>query len=56
MVDGIDRAAQYRKEAAACLEVAEGVSVRADRARMMEMAQRWLELAQQVEANEQGSP
>jgi hypothetical protein len=44
------KAAEYRKLAASCLEVAERMSFKADRARMMEMAQRWLELAKQAEA------
>jgi hypothetical protein len=39
----------YRREAAACLEVAQRMSVAADRARLTEMAQRWLELAQKAE-------
>jgi hypothetical protein len=43
------RAAEYRRLAAECLEVAERMSLREDRARMMEMAQRWLDLAQKAE-------
>jgi len=34
-----DKAEEYRREAASCLEVAERMSVHADRARMLEMAQ-----------------
>jgi len=44
------KAAEYRRQAAACLEVAERMSLRDDRARMLEMAQHWLELAQRAEA------
>ena len=44
------RAAEYRRLAAGCLEVAERMSLREDRARMMEMAQRWVDLAQKAEA------
>jgi hypothetical protein len=42
-------AARYRKLAAQCLEMAERMSLNTDRARMMEMAQRWLDLAKQAE-------
>jgi len=45
-----DRAAEYRKLAAQCLEVAERMSLRADRERMMDMATRWLEMARKAEA------
>jgi len=50
MDDRQDKSADFRRQAAACIEVAERVSLREDRARMMEMAQRWLELAQKAEA------
>jgi hypothetical protein len=46
----IANAVEYRREAAACLEVAERMSLHSDGARMMEMAQRWLELAKNAEA------
>ena len=46
-----DSSADYRREAAACLQVAERMSVHADRAQMMEMAQRWLQLAKQAETS-----
>ena len=46
------RADEYRRLAADCLEVAERMSLREDRARMMEMAQRWLDLAKKAEADE----
>jgi hypothetical protein len=44
------KAARYRREAKACIDVAERMSVRADRLRIMEMAQQWLELAERAEA------
>jgi hypothetical protein len=44
-----DKAAEYRREAASCLQVAERMSVAADRLRMTEMAQRWLDLAKEAE-------
>ena len=43
-----DRAAEYRKHAAVCLEVAGRMPLEADRARMTEMAQRWLDLAKEA--------
>jgi hypothetical protein len=44
-----DKAAEYRRLAAACIEVAQRMSLKEDRSRMMDMAQRWLELAQEAE-------
>jgi hypothetical protein len=44
-----DPAAEYRKEAAACLQVAERMSVDADKQRMLDMALRWLDLAEQAD-------
>jgi hypothetical protein len=44
-----DKAAEYRKMAADCLEVAQRMSFSTDRARMTQMARRWLDLAQQAE-------
>jgi hypothetical protein len=49
-----DRAARYRREAKACLEVADRVSLRSDRVRMMEMAEGWLQLARKAEAEAEG--
>jgi hypothetical protein len=40
---------EYRKMAADCIEVAQRMSLKDDRARMTEMAQRWLDLAQQAD-------
>ena len=45
-----DKSADFRRQAAACLEVAKRMSLREDRERMAEMAQRWLDLARQAEA------
>lgn len=44
------RAAEYRKNAAECIAVAERMSAREDRARMTDMARGWLELARELEA------
>ena len=46
----MSNAAEYRRQAAACLEVAKRTSVLEDRELMSEMAQRWLDLAQNAEA------
>jgi hypothetical protein len=43
------RALEYRRLAAECLEAAERMSLREDRSRLMEMAQRWLDLARKAE-------
>lgn len=48
-----DKSADFRRQAAACLEVAQRMSLHEDRVRMTEMAQRWLDLAQQAEVGEE---
>jgi hypothetical protein len=53
MGDSQSKAAEYRKKAVACLEIAERMSLNADRALMLEMAQQWLELARRAEAEAQ---
>ena len=52
MDDRQDKSADFRRQAAACIEVAQRMSLLEDRALMTEMAQRWLDLAQQAEAVE----
>jgi len=52
MGDGQNKAAEYRRQAASCLEVAEQTSIREDRERMLEMAQQFLALAAEAEAEE----
>jgi hypothetical protein len=52
----MSNAAEYRRQAAACLEVAKRTSVREDRELMSEMAQRWLDLAQNADAIEGAQP
>jgi hypothetical protein len=47
-----DKAAEYRRHAASCLEVAERMSLVDDRVRMTEMAQNWLDLAEKFDAEE----
>jgi hypothetical protein len=43
------QATEYRRQGAACLQVAEHMSLRNDRALMLEMAKHWLKLAQTAE-------
>jgi hypothetical protein len=49
MGDGEYKAVEYRRQAASCLEVARRISLRDERERMLEMAERLLELAKQAE-------
>ena len=51
-MDERDKAAEFRRHAASCLEVAERMSLLEDRVRMTEMAHNWLNLAQKAEAAE----
>jgi len=44
-----DKAKRYREQAKACLDAAERMSLDDDRARMLQMAQQWLELAIKAE-------
>jgi len=53
MAYGRKKAEGYRREAASCLEAAERMSAAADLARLMEMAQRWLELAEAAESEDE---
>jgi hypothetical protein len=43
-------AAEHRQRAADCIDDAQRMSLRSDRERLMEMAQRWLDLAKLAEA------
>jgi hypothetical protein len=44
-----DQPDRYRREAEACVELAERISTAPIRARLLEIAQRWLELALKAE-------
>ncbi|HZP79728.1 MAG TPA: hypothetical protein VFB45_26580 [Pseudolabrys sp.] len=44
-----DKAAEYRRQAAACLQVAERMSMDSDRRNMVDMAFRWLKLAEEAD-------
>ena len=45
-----ERAAEFRRQAAICLDVAQRISLKEDREQMMQVAERWLELAKRAEA------
>jgi hypothetical protein len=49
MTSSKERAAEFRRQAAACLEVAERMSLREDKAQMTQIAERLLELARRAE-------
>jgi hypothetical protein len=49
MLSPEQRAADYRRKAAECLETAAQMSLRADRDLMLALAQRWTNLADQLE-------
>jgi len=44
------KADEYMRNAQACMEVAERMSLREERERMMQMADRWLQLARETRA------
>jgi hypothetical protein len=50
------KAADYRRQAAMCLEVAKQVSLHDDRSRVLEMAKRFLDLAQEEEGKTDDAP
>ncbi|HEU5273606.1 MAG TPA: hypothetical protein VFU97_08100 [Xanthobacteraceae bacterium] len=51
MSDPQQKAAELRRHAALCVAIAERMSLREHRDRMMDMAKRFLELAQKADAN-----
>ena len=55
MSDRQNKAAEFRRQAALCLEVAERMSLLEDRDRMMEMANQFLALAREEEAKAERS-
>jgi hypothetical protein len=48
------KGSDYRLMAAVCLDVASKMPLDSDRARITDMAQKWLELAQRREAEQRG--
>ncbi len=51
-----DRAPEYRQHARSCLELAERMSPGPERARMLEMAQHWFDLATKAESRKPHCP
>jgi hypothetical protein len=49
LVESKSKAAEYRRMASECIDVAERMSIRVDRERMMQVAQQLLDLARRVE-------
>ena len=45
-----NKADEYVRNAQACMEVAERMSLREDRERIVQMAERWLQLAREARA------
>jgi len=45
-----NKADEYMRNAQACMDVAERMSLREDRERMVQMAERWLQLARETRA------
>jgi hypothetical protein len=50
MTSSKERAAEFRRHAAICLDVAQRISLKEDREQMRQVAERWLELAKRAEA------
>jgi len=50
MTSSKEKAAEFRRQAAICLDVAQRVFLKEDREQMMQAAERWLELAKRAEA------
>jgi hypothetical protein len=50
MTSSTERAGEFRRQAAACLEVAERMSLTEDKAQMIQIAESLLELAKRAEA------
>jgi hypothetical protein len=55
MTSSKEKAAEFRRQATLCREVAERMSLEEDRARMIEMAEHWLELAKRAETETEQS-
>ena len=49
MTSSKEQAAEFRRQAATCLQVAQRMSLEEDRKRMVEMAEHWFELARRAE-------
>jgi hypothetical protein len=50
MTSSREKAVDFRRQAAICFDVAHRISLKEDKERMMQVAEHWLELAKQAEA------
>jgi hypothetical protein len=50
MTSSKEKAAEFRRQAAICFEVAQRISLKEEQERMMQVAEHWLELAKRAEA------
>ena len=50
MTSSKEKAAEFRRQAAICFDLAQRISLKEDRERMMQVAEHWLELAKRAEA------
>ena len=50
MTSSKEKAAEFRRQAAICLDVAQRISLKEDQKQMMQVAEHWLELAKRAEA------
>lgn len=53
MADRRDKAAEYRRQAERCLEVSREMSLQEDREKLTVMAEHWISLAEQMEAEKE---
>jgi cobalamin-dependent methionine synthase I len=50
MTSSKEKAAEFRRQAAICFDIAQRISLKEDQERMMQVAEHWLELAKRAEA------
>jgi hypothetical protein len=50
MTSSKEKAAEFRRQATICFDLAGRISLKEDRERMMQVAEHWLELAKRAEA------
>jgi hypothetical protein len=50
MTSSKEKAAEFRRRAAICIDVAQRMSLREDQEQMLQVAEHWLELARRAEA------
>ena len=50
MTSSKEKAAEFRRQATICFDLAQRISLKEDKERMMQVAEHWLELAKRAEA------